>query len=285
MFHADIKATTLIVSDLTFEFFAGVCEKSSSERLRSSRAATYKVWRSPPSSWGQFGFNRCSCNLKTSKSQFLNVLSIWNSPQKPLGPEFHMVSMVFYTPEETIMKVAEAQERGYRIGNIGSRLVIRSSQTAPETYSKDVSGMSFRVDLNHVWYYTLALGGGPHLNYSKITYSLLTRWLWFGSQESIQPCSSTYGPLKTKSLKSGTIHTFIIPLLEMVHLNVFTHNSNVQVAGVSMNVLETTTVFEKKWLATRVNAAAACPKPEGKVCGNKTNNQSFRSVSKMLMNC
>uniref|UniRef100_A0A3P8X133 ZP domain-containing protein n=1 Tax=Cynoglossus semilaevis TaxID=244447 RepID=A0A3P8X133_CYNSE len=102
---------------------------------------------------------------------------------EPLGPEFHMVSMVFYTPEETIMKVAEAQERGYRIGNIGSRLVIRSSQTAPETYSKDV-------------------------------------------------------------------------------------------AGVSMNVLETTTVFEKKWLATRVNAAAACPKPEGKVCGNKKNSHS-----------
>lgn len=71
-----------------------------------------------------------------------------------------MVSMVFYTPEETIMKVAEAQERGYRIGNIGSRLVIRSSQTAPETYSKDVSGMSFRVDLNHVWYYTWYCTGG-----------------------------------------------------------------------------------------------------------------------------
>lgn len=67
----------------------------------------------------------------------------------------------------------------------------------------------------------------------------------------------------------------------MVHLNVFTHNSNVQVAGVSMNVLETTTVFEKKWLATRVNAAAACPKPEGKVCGNKKKN----SHSGQLVRC
>lgn len=37
-----------------------------------------------------------------------------------------------------------------------------------------------------------------------------------------------------------------------------------QVAGVPMTVLRTSTVFEKKWLATQIHAAAACPILEGK---------------------
>ncbi|MEQ2244099.1 hypothetical protein ILYODFUR_013669 [Ilyodon furcidens] len=37
------------------------------------------------------------------------------------------------------------------------------------------------------------------------------------------------------------------------------------VAGVPMRVLKTSTIFEKKWLATQVDAAAACPVQEGSV--------------------
>ncbi|XP_015225049.1 PREDICTED: uncharacterized protein LOC107081374 [Cyprinodon variegatus] len=38
-----------------------------------------------------------------------------------------------------------------------------------------------------------------------------------------------------------------------------------QVAGVPMRVFKTSTIFEKKWLATQVDAAAACPIQEGSV--------------------
>lgn len=31
-----------------------------------------------------------------------------------------------------------------------------------------------------------------------------------------------------------------------------------------MRVLKTSTIFEKKWLATQIDAAAACPMQEGK---------------------
>ena len=36
-----------------------------------------------------------------------------------------------------------------------------------------------------------------------------------------------------------------------------------QVAGVSMTVLKAAIIFEKKWLVTRLDAAAACPALEG----------------------
>lgn len=39
--------------------------------------------------------------------------------------------------------------------------------------------------------------------------------------------------------------------------------SPLQVSGVTMTVLKTSIVFENKWMATRINAAAACPTPEG----------------------
>ncbi|KAG7508964.1 hypothetical protein JOB18_030126 [Solea senegalensis] len=89
--------------------------------------------------------------------------------KEPLDAGFRMASIVFFTPEEeTTMTVTEAQRRGYGIGNTLTRLVLRSSKTATETFSQ-------------------AIGGLP------------------------------------------------------------------------MTVLKTSTVFEKKWLVTRINATAACP--------------------------
>lgn len=48
-----------------------------------------------------------------------------------------------------------------------------------------------------------------------------------------------------------------------------------QVAGVPMTVLTTSIIFEKKWLATQIDAAAACPTSEG-------NNHVWRAVGRVL---
>lgn len=37
-----------------------------------------------------------------------------------------------------------------------------------------------------------------------------------------------------------------------------------QVAGVNMDVLKTSMVFEKSWLSTQIDVVAACPKLQGK---------------------
>uniref|UniRef100_A0A8D3B8A3 ZP domain-containing protein n=1 Tax=Scophthalmus maximus TaxID=52904 RepID=A0A8D3B8A3_SCOMX len=94
--------------------------------------------------------------------------------KQPVDTGFRITSLVFFTPEEKMMTVTEARRRGHGIANTPSRLVLRSPQTSPETYTQNV-------------------------------------------------------------------------------------------AGVPMTVLQTSTIFEKKWLATRINAAAACPTLEGSV--------------------
>ncbi|XP_034554945.1 uncharacterized protein LOC117823812 [Notolabrus celidotus] len=87
---------------------------------------------------------------------------------------FRITTLVFFTPEERIMNVADAQRNGYGIANTATRLFLRSSRFSPETYTESV-------------------------------------------------------------------------------------------AGVPMTVLKTSTVFEKKWMATQIDAAAACPNLDGSV--------------------
>lgn len=63
---------------------------------------------------------------------------------------FRITTLVFFTPEERIMKVAEAQRSGYGIANTATRLLLRSPKTSPETYTQIVSGLqvtSFQTDL------------------------------------------------------------------------------------------------------------------------------------------
>uniref|UniRef100_A0A667XXB4 Uncharacterized LOC115356181 n=1 Tax=Myripristis murdjan TaxID=586833 RepID=A0A667XXB4_9TELE len=96
------------------------------------------------------------------------------SQKQPSEAEFRMTTVVFFTPEERIMTVDQAQRRGYGVANTPTRLVLRSPTNAPETYSQDV-------------------------------------------------------------------------------------------AGVDMMVLKTSTIFEKKWWATQIDAAAACPTVSGGV--------------------
>ncbi|XP_076613030.1 uncharacterized protein LOC143336650 [Chaetodon auriga] len=95
-----------------------------------------------------------------------------------LDAGFRITTLVFFTPEERIMKVAEAQRSGYGIANSATRLLLRSPKTSPETYTQNV-------------------------------------------------------------------------------------------AGVPMTVLKTSVIFEKKWLATQIDAAAACPSLEGGVSFNQ----------------
>ncbi|XP_074471896.1 uncharacterized protein LOC141756224 [Sebastes fasciatus] len=94
--------------------------------------------------------------------------------KQPIDAGFTITRLVFFTPEERMMKVTEAQRSGYGITNTPTRLVLRSPKTSPETYTQNV-------------------------------------------------------------------------------------------AGIPMTVLKTSTIFEKKWLTTHIDAGAACPILEGSV--------------------
>ncbi|XP_061843345.2 uncharacterized protein [Nerophis lumbriciformis] len=91
-----------------------------------------------------------------------------------MDPGYKISTLIFNTPEEKKMTLMEAQKHGYRVSKTPTRLVLRSSKSAPDTY------------IQHV-------------------------------------------------------------------------------AGVPMSVLQTTTIFKKKWLTTQIDAAAACPTLEGSV--------------------
>ncbi|KAM6915037.1 zona pellucida sperm-binding protein 2-like [Xenentodon cancila] len=59
----------------------------------------------------------------------------------------------------------------------------------------------------------------------------------------------------------GNTPTRLVLRSPMTAPETYTHN----VAGVSMRVLKTSTIFEKTWLATQIDAAVACPMQEGSV--------------------
>lgn len=60
--------------------------------------------------------------------------------QLPIDAGFQMTSVVFFTPAEKAMTVAEARGRGYGIGDTDSRLVLRGPKASPETYTQNVRG-------------------------------------------------------------------------------------------------------------------------------------------------
>lgn len=70
---------------------------------------------------------------------FLNCTSV-TLQKVPIDAGFRITTLVFFTPGERAMKVAEAQRSGYGITNTPTRLVLRSSKASPETYSQTVSG-------------------------------------------------------------------------------------------------------------------------------------------------
>ncbi|TDH00544.1 hypothetical protein EPR50_G00189350, partial [Perca flavescens] len=65
--------------------------------------------------------------------------------KQPIDSEFRITTLVFFTPEERIMKVTEAQRRGYGITNTPTRLVLRIPKTSPEIYTQNVAGVPMMV--------------------------------------------------------------------------------------------------------------------------------------------
>lgn len=59
----------------------------------------------------------------------------------PIDEGFRIMALVFFTPVEKMMTVAEAQSRGYWIANTATRLLLRSPTSTPETYTENVRGL------------------------------------------------------------------------------------------------------------------------------------------------
>ena len=60
-------------------------------------------------------------------------------PQNWPSSAFQIKAIVFFTPEERHMSVTQALGKGYGVTNGPTRLVMRGSPHAPETYQQDVS--------------------------------------------------------------------------------------------------------------------------------------------------
>uniref|UniRef100_A0A671W4U6 ZP domain-containing protein n=1 Tax=Sparus aurata TaxID=8175 RepID=A0A671W4U6_SPAAU len=59
-----------------------------------------------------------------------------------------ITTLVFFTPVEKVMKVAEAQRRGYGIANTATRLLLRSPHGSPETYTQNVAGVPMTINVS-----------------------------------------------------------------------------------------------------------------------------------------
>ncbi|KAK5852826.1 hypothetical protein PBY51_006665 [Eleginops maclovinus] len=58
---------------------------------------------------------------------------------------FRITAVVFFSPEQRVMKVDEAQKNGYWISSTPNRLVLRSPNPSRETYTQDVAGVPMTV--------------------------------------------------------------------------------------------------------------------------------------------
>ncbi|KAF3850008.1 hypothetical protein F7725_019727 [Dissostichus mawsoni] len=65
--------------------------------------------------------------------------------EQPMDAGFRITTVVFFTPEERVMQVDEAQRNGYGISSTPTRLVLRSPNPSRETYTKDVAGVPMTV--------------------------------------------------------------------------------------------------------------------------------------------
>ncbi|XP_054475063.1 uncharacterized protein LOC129107587 [Anoplopoma fimbria] len=65
--------------------------------------------------------------------------------KRHIGAGFGIKTIVFFTPEERVMKVTEAQRKGYGISTTPTRLVLRSPLTSPETNTQNVANVPMTV--------------------------------------------------------------------------------------------------------------------------------------------
>ncbi|XP_059212870.1 uncharacterized protein LOC131991429 [Centropristis striata] len=68
-----------------------------------------------------------------------------DAKKQPIDSGFRITAIVFFTPEERLMKTREAISRGYGVANTPTRLVLRSPKTSPETFTQDVAGIPMTV--------------------------------------------------------------------------------------------------------------------------------------------
>ncbi|KAA8583106.1 hypothetical protein FQN60_015652, partial [Etheostoma spectabile] len=81
-------------------------------------------------------------HVSGAKSMFRDVRQ---AMKQPANAEFRLTTLSFFTPEERIMKVPEAQRRGYGIAKTPTRLVLRIPKTSPEIYTQTVAGVPMMV--------------------------------------------------------------------------------------------------------------------------------------------
>ncbi|XP_049613172.1 uncharacterized protein [Syngnathus scovelli] len=67
------------------------------------------------------------------------------APEMLIDSGFRMSSLVFFTPEKKMMTPQEAHNGGYGVANTATRLILRSSKSAPETYIQHVAGVPMTV--------------------------------------------------------------------------------------------------------------------------------------------
>ncbi|XP_019713394.1 uncharacterized protein LOC109508034 [Hippocampus comes] len=65
--------------------------------------------------------------------------------ERLVDSRFKMSSLVFFTPEEKKMTPQEAHQAGYGLANTATRLILRSSNAAAETYIQHVAGVPMSV--------------------------------------------------------------------------------------------------------------------------------------------
>uniref|UniRef100_A0A3Q4I1S0 ZP domain-containing protein n=1 Tax=Neolamprologus brichardi TaxID=32507 RepID=A0A3Q4I1S0_NEOBR len=65
--------------------------------------------------------------------------------KRPIDAGYIITTVVFFTPEERIMKATEAHQRGYGVGNTPTRVILRSSKSALATYTQTVAGVPMKV--------------------------------------------------------------------------------------------------------------------------------------------
>ncbi|XP_030577378.1 uncharacterized protein LOC115774309 [Archocentrus centrarchus] len=76
---------------------------------------------------------------------FRRGVEVRGARKRPLDAGYRITTVVFFTPEERPMKVTEAHQRGYGVGNTPTRLVLRSSKTGLATYTQIVAGVPMKV--------------------------------------------------------------------------------------------------------------------------------------------
>ncbi|KAI3363711.1 hypothetical protein L3Q82_001327 [Scortum barcoo] len=132
---------------------------------------------------------------------------------QPIDAGFTITTLVFFTPEERFMTVAEAQRRGYGIANTATRLLLRSPKTSSETYTQNFQLLEVHMGIN-----------GQRLNAAEIAarrYSLSVNDVYIIVEI---PVGAVGGSFKSHVQDDQYLATYMIePMLELLWTEDSTH--------------------------------------------------------------